>query len=287
MVCDRDLMFSVAVVSCSWSMVSRYATLADFLACQMLTIDATTDDGWGASMPVKGREIDATVVFADIAGSSARTAELGAAETLAFVNHFFAWISAEALRHGPGIVDKYIGDEVMVIFSDEFGSEDPLLDAIYAALGMGQNDVYAFMPHIGIASGRVIVGYVGTPQGYSTSVFGAPVATAARCAGVPLPEDLGTPISTYMTLPASEIDGRDFAELIPETREVPGRRGQQAASRLAAAGSPCGFDEEHGRGRGRSDCARGHVAPQRKRRGSCTDRGTSRRTGGATLDPGV
>jgi hypothetical protein len=188
----------------------------------MLTIDATADDGWGATMPVKGREIDATILFADISAFSARTAELDAAETLAFVNHFVAWISAESLTGGPGIIDKYIGDEVMVVFSKEFGSEDPLLDAVHAGRGMGQNDVYAFMPHIGIASGRVIVGYVGTPQGYGTSVFGAPVALAARCAGTGLPDDVGTRISSYMTLPASEIDGREFAELIPTVvREGP------------------------------------------------------------------
>ena len=141
--------------------------------------------------------------------------QLDPAETLAFVNHFFAWISEEALRHGPGIVDKYIGDEVMVVFSDEFGSEDPLLDTVHAARGMGQRDVYSFLPHIGIASGRVIVGYVGTPQGYSTSVFGAPVALAARCAAVDLPDDVDFRVSSYLTLPASEIEGRDFAELIP------------------------------------------------------------------------
>lgn len=200
----------------------RYATLADFLACQMLTIDASTEDGWGAAMPVKGREITATVLFADVAAFSARTAELDPAETLAFVNHFFAWISAEALHHGPGIVDKYIGDEVMVVFSTEFGSEDPLLDAVHAARAMGQNDVYSFGPHIGIASGRVIVGYVGTPQGYSTSVFGAPVALAARCAAVGLPDNLDYRVSSYMTLPANEIAGRDLAELIPaEIRKDP------------------------------------------------------------------
>jgi hypothetical protein len=188
----------------------------------MLTIDATAEDGWGASLPVKGREIEATVLFADIAAFSARTSELGAAETLAFVNHFFAWISAEALRHGPGIVDKYIGDEVMVVFSEEFGSEDPLLDAVHAARGMGQNDVYSFMPHMGIASGRVIVGYVGTPQGYSASVFGAPVALASRCAAVGLPDDLERRVSSFMTLPATELEGRDFAELIPsEIRKGP------------------------------------------------------------------
>jgi class 3 adenylate cyclase len=168
-------------------MGSHYATLSDSLACQMLTIDASTDDGWGAPMPVKGREVEATVLFSDITPFSAGTANLGPAEALAFVNHFFAWTSAEALRHGPGIVDKYIGDEVIVVFPEEFGSEGPLLDAVHAARGIGQYDVHSFMLHVGIASGRVIVGYVGTPQGYSTSVFGAAVALAARCARAGLP----------------------------------------------------------------------------------------------------
>src|SRR5688500_1995900 len=112
---------------------AKYSTLDEFLACQMLTIDAVADDGCGAVVPIKGREIEATVLFADVTSFSARTADLGPAETLAFVNHFFAWTSAEALRHGPGIVDKYIGDEVMVVFSEEFGSEDPLVDAVHAA----------------------------------------------------------------------------------------------------------------------------------------------------------
>lgn len=202
--------------------MAQYATLADFLAGQMLTIDATADDGWGATLPVKGREIDATILFADISSFSARTADLDAAETLAFVNHFIAWISAEALADRPGIVDKYIGDEVMVVFSKEFGSADPLLEAVHAGRNMGQNDAYAFAPHIGIASGRVIVGYTGTPQGYSASVFGAPVALAARCASAALPANIQTPISSYMTLPASEVEGREFAQLIPtEMREGP------------------------------------------------------------------
>jgi hypothetical protein len=49
---------------------------------------------------------------------------------------------------------------------------------------MGENDVLAFCPHIGIARGIVTVGYVGTPLKFDCSVFGAPVTLAARCASV-------------------------------------------------------------------------------------------------------
>jgi len=193
-----------------------YHSLEDFLIAKMLTVDAEVDDGWNARYPVKGREIEASILFADITGFSARTADLDPTETLTFVNHFFTWISAEALRGRPGIVDKYIGDEIMVVFSREFGSEDPFVDAVRTARWMGESDVFAFLPHVGIASGRVIVGYVGTPLKYSCSVYGAPVALAARCAGVkPTGEGF---VSSYMTFPAEEWGERDFDEVLQPKR---------------------------------------------------------------------
>jgi Adenylate and Guanylate cyclase catalytic domain len=197
-----------------------YHSLEDFLVAEMHTVDGVVDgvvdDGWGASYPVKGREIEATVLFADITGFSRRTLDLDPTETLIFVNHFFSWITAEALRDRPGIVDKYIGDEIMVVFSEEFGSEDPFVDAVQTARWMSQNDVFAFCPHIGIASGEVIVGYVGTPIKYNCSVFGAPVALAARCAGLsPRTEES---YSSSMAFPADEWGSRDFDEVFPPKR---------------------------------------------------------------------
>lgn len=73
------------------------------------------------------------MLFADITGFSTRTLDLSPAATLVYVQNFFAWITAEALSGRPGIVDKYIGDEVMVVFSTEFGSENPFVDAARAA----------------------------------------------------------------------------------------------------------------------------------------------------------
>ena len=154
----------------------RYNSLEDYLVTHQLSVDAVLEDGWGADFPVKGREIDATVLFADISSFSSRTKELNPVETLIFVNNFFAWISAEALRGRTGIVDKYIGDEIMVVFSKEFGSEDPFLEAVQTARWMAENDALAFDPHMGIASGPVVVGYVGTPIKYNCSVFGLCVA---------------------------------------------------------------------------------------------------------------
>jgi class 3 adenylate cyclase len=193
-----------------------FHSLEDFLASRALHADGQLDDGWGATFPVKGREINATVLFADITAFSERTRDLSPAETLIFVNNFFAWISAEAIKGSHGIVDKYIGDEVMIVYSTEFGSEDPFVEAVQSARWMAQDDVLGFCPHIGIASGRVIVGYAGTPLKYNCSVFGAPVTIAARCAAVK-PEGEG-PYGAAAVFPAAEWANRELREVIPPQR---------------------------------------------------------------------
>jgi class 3 adenylate cyclase len=115
----------------------HYNSLDDFLISRASTVDAEVELG-SFSYPAKGREIDATTLFSDISGYSARTLDLTPVETLAFVNHFFTWVTAVALRGTHGIVDKYIGDEMMVVFSKEFGSEDPFEDAVQVARKMGE-----------------------------------------------------------------------------------------------------------------------------------------------------
>jgi len=142
----------------------RFNSLEDYLQSHTLDVDGLLDDGFGAAFPVKGRLIDAAVLFADMAAFSTRSKDLSPIETLIFANNFFAWISAEALRGRPGIVDKYVGDEVMVIFAHEFGSEDPFLDAVEAARWMAERDYLGFCPHLGIAAGPVVVGYSPTPR---------------------------------------------------------------------------------------------------------------------------
>lgn len=201
----------------------HYNSLDDFVISTPYTVDATVDFGPELTYPVKGREIEATVLFSDISGYSARTLDLSPAETLAFVNQFFTWVTAMALRGTHGIVDKYIGDEMMIVFSKEFGSEAPFVEAIRVARRMGEHDFFSFVPHVGIASGPVIVGHVGTPLMYNCSVFGAPVALAARCAGSwpdePEETEHGFPsYSCSITFPEADWGGHDFNQLFPPTK---------------------------------------------------------------------
>ena len=189
----------------------RYQSLEDYLSSMPLDTDGILDDGWGAYFPVKSREIEAAILFADISSFTRRTFDMSPTETLIFVNNFFAWITAEGLRDRPGIVDKYIGDEMMVIFSRAFGSEDPFLDAARTARFMCEKDIHSFCPHIGIAAGPVAVGYVGTPLKYNCSVFGQAVSLAKRCADIK-PQGEGC---ASVILPSELWKGRDLQEVFP------------------------------------------------------------------------
>ncbi len=205
----------------------RHRTLEEFLVSNPLSVDGQLDDGWGAIFPVKGREIKAAILFADITSFSRRTLKLSSTETLIFVNNFFAWIAAEALKNCPGIVDKYVGDEIMVIFSEEFGSKDSFVDAVQTARRIADHDVLAFWPHMGIASGVVTVGFVGTPLKYDCSVFGEAVTLAARCAGIPRPKPRTNAkprplVSSRIIFPTELWKGRSFKEIFaPEEYRMP------------------------------------------------------------------
>jgi len=198
-----------------------FHSLEDFLLSTTLTVDGHIDDGCDLYYPVRGVEIEATVLFADIASYTSRTLSLSPTETLIFVNMFLTWISAEALESGCGIVDKYIGDEMMIVFSKEFGSKDPFEEALKTARWIGENDVHGFMPHIGIASGNVTVGYVGTPLKYNCSVIGAPVALAAHCGSLKPTLTADQQAYSYIGFPAEEWGEREFEAVFPPVENNP------------------------------------------------------------------
>jgi Adenylate and Guanylate cyclase catalytic domain len=186
----------------------KYNSLEDYLRSHPLDVDGLLDDGFGAFFPVKGRLMDAAVLFADMSSFSSRSSELSPIETLILANNLFCWISAEGISSGRGIVDKYIGDEVMVVFSKEFGSEDPLADAISAGRWMAEKDYLGFGLHVGVAVGPVVVGYVGTPLRYNCSVYGTVVTLARRCC------QIQSQAEASIILPAKAWAGRKLEEVL-------------------------------------------------------------------------
>lgn len=186
-------------------MLEKYHTLEDFLIQNRLSVDGVVNDAWGELFPVKGIEFDAAILIADISNFSERTAALSPTETLIFINNFLAWITAESIRHYPCIIERYVGDAVMVVFSEEFGSKDPIADALQAAKRVGQDDAWAYSPHMGIAFGRVIAGFTGTKTRFGCSVFGRTVTLASRLASTHPIESCASSIAYVANLTGEEV----------------------------------------------------------------------------------
>lgn len=141
-----------------------------------------------------------TVFFSDIMGFTAISEQLTAAAMVNFLNHYFDAVT-RCIRVGGGIVDKYIGDAVMAFWSPPFSLGDSHAAAACLA-ALAQQEVIeileADLPNIiglrrnapnlfvrmGIATGEVIVGTIGSPISKSFTVIGDTVNVASRLEGI-------------------------------------------------------------------------------------------------------
>ena len=141
----------------------------------------------------------ATVFFSDIKGFTGLSELLTAATMVKFLNTYFTDMSA--VIHGSnGIIDKYIGDAVMAFWTQPFSpGESHAADGCLAALAQQEalvklrtnlSDVLGLrrnLPKIearmGLATGDLVVGTVGSPTARSFTVIGDTVNLASRLEG--------------------------------------------------------------------------------------------------------
>lgn len=122
-----------------------------------------------------------TVLFADLVGFTGRAESIDPEEVRELQRSYFSAVAAEAERFG-GVVEKYIGDAVMVLFGAPQAHDDDAERAVHAALAIrealarldGELEV-----RIGINTGEVVGGMAGPMQGDYT-VSGDAVNVAAR-----------------------------------------------------------------------------------------------------------
>ena len=127
---------------------------------------------------------DMTVFFMDIRKFSTLSEQMSADDVLTFINALLEDV-LPAIEHHDGFIDKYIGDAVMALFP---GRPD---DALLAAVDLRQRLV-AFNKArerrgdapidvgIGINSGDLILGTLGSPTRIDTTVIGNTVNVASR-----------------------------------------------------------------------------------------------------------
>lgn len=133
-------------------------------------------------LPEGGLEMTVGVLFADVRGYTELTEQRGAGEIAALMNRFYAVATEVICRHG--ILDKFVGDQVMALYFPRFM---PDADPLEVMVGDAR-DLLAQTPWldigIGIDMGAAQVGNVG-PEGVKDfTALGDPVNTAARLQGV-------------------------------------------------------------------------------------------------------
>jgi class 3 adenylate cyclase len=130
-------------------------------------------------------ERKATVLLCDIEGFSALTDSLGSRRIVEFLNAYFEAVVAEIERRG-GVVTQFQGDAVLAVFNLPVEDPDHGANALRAALGMvAAADEREFAGvrvrnRVGISTGRVVAGAVGSGGRLSYTVHGNAVNLAAR-----------------------------------------------------------------------------------------------------------
>jgi adenylate cyclase len=131
-----------------------------------------------------------TVMFADLRGFTRMSEGLDPAKLVQILNGYFAEMSRAITAH-RGHVSKFIGDGILALFGALEPNPWQVNDAAHAALAMrealaGYNARLRAdgMPElavgIGIHSGTVVAGVIGSPQLMEYTVIGAVVNLAAR-----------------------------------------------------------------------------------------------------------
>ena len=121
-----------------------------------------------------------TVLFADLAGFTARAEALDPEDVRAFLVPYYGVITSEVTSHG-GRVDRYLGDGVMAIFGAPVAHEDDAERAVRAALRIAERvgalelDLHV---RLGINTGPVL--FASAADGRDDGVTGDAVNTAAR-----------------------------------------------------------------------------------------------------------
>src|SRR5687767_12388485 len=135
--------------------------------------------------------IEATILFADLRGFSALSAAYPADVVLGVLSSCFGLMTEIILRH-YGTIDKFMGDAIMVVFHGEKSSpRDHAQRAILCAVemqiamnGLRQQHQADKMPDIyigiGISTGTVMAGLIGSDAYRAFTVIGEEVNLAAR-----------------------------------------------------------------------------------------------------------
>jgi class 3 adenylate cyclase len=141
-----------------------------------------------------GETRNVTVFFSDLAGFSTLAERLNPTELVSLMNAYLSAMTEIIEGHG-GFIDKYIGDAIVAVFGAPVDRPDHALSAVRAALAckarlaeMNRSGLAVFKgsslgQRIGLNSGPVLIGNIGSRQRFNYTAMGDTVNIASRLEG--------------------------------------------------------------------------------------------------------
>lgn len=158
-------------------------------------------------LALRTEKLTVTILFADIQGFTLLSERLDPEEIAQLLTRYFT-LMTEVLFRWEGTLDKYLGDGLLAIFGAPFQCEDHAVRAVRCALEMldQQQKLLGSLPadqrfaiRIGVNTGEVVAGYLGSPQRMEYTVLGEPVVVAYRL------QSLADPGTIYLGRPTYEL----------------------------------------------------------------------------------
>jgi adenylate cyclase len=155
-----------------------------------------------------GAEVEMTMLFADIRGSTALSEKMRPKEFSQFINRFYA-ASTKVIIEEDGLVEKLAGDEVAAFWGAGFAGSDYVRRTIKVAQNLSRVLARQAIPiGIGVHFGKAYFGAMGTPEGLTDiSAKGDAVNTAARLASKAAAGEI---IVSEQALEKAGIDGGEL-----------------------------------------------------------------------------
>ncbi len=141
------------------------------------------------SLKMEGQAAEVTLLFADIRGFTAMSAQMPPEQVVKMLNAFFAE-AVDAVERHHGIVDKFIGDCIMAMWGAPEARADDARSALLAAqeicerarrITVGGRPLQV---GVGVTTGTAVVGAIGSKQRQDYTAIGSTVNLAARLCGI-------------------------------------------------------------------------------------------------------
>jgi diguanylate cyclase (GGDEF)-like protein len=170
---------------------------------------------YAASKPARAvpvsTEADVTALFCDISGFTSLASRMAPHEVVALLNQYFPLIAEVVVRH-EGSLEKYVGDALLAVWgtNSSSGVRDDAMLALTAAVEiqhvvrrLAATTKPAIAVHIGLNSGPVAVGNIGSGPLTQYATIGSATNLASRVCDLASPGEIALGATTFERLGGS------------------------------------------------------------------------------------